>query len=135
MGYEDIGARIKKQRKSLDMSAADLAARLSMSKATIHRYENGDIQNIKMPVIMSMSRVLKCNPAWLLGKTDHKHRNDNGDSEERYMELANLFGDLRVYLDVRQDLQCNGKPLKEDDRRAIEAAFTVIWTMVSSKYE
>ena len=135
MKYEDIGSRIKERRKALDMSAAELASRLSMSKATIHRYENGDIRNIKMPVISSISRVLRCNPAWLLGKTEHKSRTDNGDWEERYTELANLFGDLRVYLDVRQDLLCNGKPLKEDDRRAIEAAFTVIWSMVSAKYE
>lgn len=133
MGYEDIGKRIKKRRQALDMSASDLAARLSMSKATIHRYENGEIRNIKMPVVMSLSRVLKVNPAWLLGKSDRSER--AGGEEERYTELENLFGDLITYFDVRRDLRCLGKPLSESDCRAVEAGLTVIWSMVSRKYE
>lgn len=133
MRYEDIGARIKERRRALDMSAADLAARLSMSKATIHRYENGEISKIKMPVVMSISRVLKVNPAWLLGKSDCPDLTSN--PEERYFELENLFADLIAFFDVRKELRCKGKPLSEPDTRAIEAGLTVIWEMVSRKYE
>lgn len=133
MKYEDIGARIKERRQALDMSAADLADRLSMSKATIHRYENGEIKKIKMPVIMSISRVLKVNPAWLLGKSDCHDL--AGNPEERHIELENLFDDLINYFAVRKDLRCKGKPLSEPDARAVEAGLTVIWEMVSRKYE
>lgn len=135
MGYEDIGSRIKWRRQQLDMSAADLAAKLSLSKATIHRYENGEIRNIKMPVVVSISRALKCNPAWLVGKSDNMKRGDDGSHEERYMELSNVFSDILVYLDVRQDILCKGKPFRDDDRKALEAGLNVIWAMLSSRYE
>lgn len=133
MGYEDIGLRIKERRTALDISAADLADRLSMSKATIHRYENGEIKKIKMPVIMSIARVLKVNPAWLLGKSECSEV--DGNPEERHIELENLFGDLMTYFSVRKDLRCNGKPLLETDSKAIEAGLNVMWAMVSEKYE
>ena len=72
MTYEETGKRIKARRKELNISAATLAEKLGLSKATIHRYENGDIKNIKMPVLESMADVLKVNPLWLIGKTDNK---------------------------------------------------------------
>lgn len=85
MGYEDIGSRIKWRRQQLDMSAADLAAKLSLSKATIHRYENGEIRNIKMPVVVSISRALKCNPAWLVGKSDNMKDGEHLRAADREM--------------------------------------------------
>ena len=133
MKHEDIGARIKERRQALDMSAANLADRLSMSKATIHRYENGEISKIKMPVVMSISQVLKVNPAWLLGKSDCP--DPAGTPEERHLELENLFNDLIAFFAVRKDLRCKGKPLSEPDTRVVEAGLTVIWEMVSRKYE
>lgn len=65
MGYEDIGLRIKERRTALDISAADLADRLSMSKATIHRYENGEIKKIK--ISLSKCRAVTVRTALLLG--------------------------------------------------------------------
>lgn len=72
MPYAEIGARIKSRRKELGISAAELASRLSLSKSTIHRYENGDIANIKMPVAEKMAKELRVNILWLLGKSDIK---------------------------------------------------------------
>ena len=72
MTYEDIGKRIKTRRKELKISALELGDRVGLSKATIHRYENGDIKNIKMPVVEAMAQILKVNPLWLLGKSEVK---------------------------------------------------------------
>lgn len=60
-----MAERIKQRREELNISVADLASRLSMSKATIHRYESGEIKNIKMPVIYSIARELDVTP-WMV---------------------------------------------------------------------
>lgn len=43
----EIGKRIRQQRKALNISVADVAAYTGLSKATIHRYENGEIKDIE----------------------------------------------------------------------------------------
>lgn len=107
MNYEDIGTRIKERRKELDVSAADLADRLGLSKATIHRYENGDIKNIKLPVVDAMAQVLKVNPLWLLGKSEIKDGHTSYDVSDA---LDDLLKDLMMF----DDLVCHGKPVTNE---------------------
>lgn len=109
MSYEDIGSRIKERRKELNISAVDLADRLGLSKATIHRYENGDIKNIKLPVVDAMAQVLKVNPLWLLGKSTIK------DGHTSY-DVCNALDDLLKDLMMFDDLVCHGKPVTADVR-------------------
>lgn len=104
MTYEDIGMRIKERRKELDVSANDLAERLGLSKATIHRYENGDIKNIKLPIVDAMAQILKVNPLWLLGKSEIK---DGHTSYDVCDALDDLLKDLMMF----DDLVCHGKPV------------------------
>ena len=72
----EIGKRIRQQRKALNISVADVAAYTGLSKATIHRYENGEIKDIKLPVLETIASMLNVNPAWLIGKSDIKERNE-----------------------------------------------------------
>lgn len=68
-GYK-IGARMEQRRKQLGYTLADIADQVSVAFSTIQRYEKGKIENIKMPVLESVARVLQVDLAWLLGKTD-----------------------------------------------------------------
>ena len=76
MRNEEIGKRIQQQRKALNISVVDVAAYTGLSKATIHRYENGEIKDIKLPVLETIATMLNVNPAWLIGKSDSKERNE-----------------------------------------------------------
>lgn len=109
MTYKGIGARIKERRKELDISAVDLAERLDLSKATIHRYENGDIRNIKLPVVDAMAQILKVNPLWLLGKSEVK------DGRTGY-DVANALDDILTDLMQYDDLICHGRPVSHEVR-------------------
>lgn len=73
----EIGKRIRQQRKTLNISVVDVAAHTGLSKATIHRYESGEIKNIKLPVINAISDILNVNPAWLVGKSNIKERGES----------------------------------------------------------
>lgn len=39
-------------------------------KSTIHRYENGKINTIKIPVVESIALALNVNPSWIVGKPE-----------------------------------------------------------------
>lgn len=112
MEYKEIGGRIKARRVELDISAATLAERLAMSKATIHRYENGDIRNIKLPVVESIARELRVNALWLIGKSDQK---EDGDTEDFLVMLDKVIECARA----SSCLVANGKQVTKDQQRTI----------------
>lgn len=66
----NIGDRIKNRRINLDLTADDLAVRVGKSRATIYRYENGDIENLPTTVIEPLAEALYTTPAYLMGWTD-----------------------------------------------------------------
>lgn len=119
MSYEETGKRIKERRKELNISAATLAERVSLSKATIHRYENGDIKNIKMPVLESVAEILKVNPLWLIGKSTVK---DGHKSYDVCVELDKILRDLMMF----EDLVCNGKPVTTETRGKMILALQIL---------
>ena len=47
----DVGARIKQRRIELKISADELADKIGKSRATVYRYENGDIENMPTTVL------------------------------------------------------------------------------------
>jgi transcriptional regulator with XRE-family HTH domain len=119
MSYEETGKRIKYRRKELNISAAMLAERIGLSKATIHRYENGDIKNIKMPVLEAMADVLKVNPLWLIGKSTIK---DGHTSYDVCTALDDLLRDLMMF----DDLVCHGKPVTPEIRGKMVLALQIL---------
>lgn len=67
----EIGARIAARRSALGLTMDEVAQRIGVAKSTIQRYEKGQIQKIKLPVIESIASVLNVNPDWLIGNTDN----------------------------------------------------------------
>lgn len=62
-----IGQRIKQRRKELGLSADEVAEKLNKNRATVYRYENGDIGDMPISVLEPLSKVLQTTPADLLG--------------------------------------------------------------------
>lgn len=112
MRYADIGERMKRRRMELNVSAAALAERLSLSKATIHRYESGDIKNIKLPVVETIAKELRVTPMWLLGKSDQMV---DGKEDDFLVMLDRL-------IECARDTTClvaDGKTVTAEQRRII----------------
>ena len=65
-----LGERIKQRRTELDMTQGDIASQISVAISTVQRYEKGQIEKIKLPVVEAIARALKVDPEWLIGKTD-----------------------------------------------------------------
>ena len=82
MGYEEddsilsketlltIGNKISHQRKLLNISADDLSKQLGISRATLYRYENGDVKKIPSTILNPLATILQTTPADLMGWND-----------------------------------------------------------------
>lgn len=65
-----IGDRIKGIREASNISQTDLANKIGVSKQTLYKYENGIVTNIPSDKIESISKILRCSPAYLMGWED-----------------------------------------------------------------
>lgn len=75
----EIGARIKNRRLELEMSVDDLAIKIGKNRATIYRYERGDIENLPVSIIEPLANALRTTPEYLMGWTDDPLDYDNMD--------------------------------------------------------
>lgn len=76
----NTGDRIKQRRLELGLSADELALRIGKSRATIYRYENGDIENMPTPILEPLAKALYTTPAQLMG-----WKMDDGDIGNAFM--------------------------------------------------
>lgn len=106
-----IGAKIKFLRKQLGMSVDDLANKLGKNRATIYRYEKGDIGNLPLDVLEPLATALETTPAYLMGWEDNSNKDTatvgellkmlrtqrNLSIEEYSKEIGIPANDLRMY--------------------------------------
>ena len=65
-----LGRRIKEARSLRDYTLDDLARAIGLNKSTVSRYEHGEIEKPKLPVIESIANELRVSASWLIGKSD-----------------------------------------------------------------
>lgn len=93
----NIGQRIKERRLELGMTADELGAVINKSRATIYRYENGDVENMPTPILEPLAAALKTTPAELMG---WKPINEPTQNEIKYAKLSiavDLFDSLSEF--------------------------------------
>lgn len=64
------GERIRAARIAAGMTQAELADKVGVKFAAIHKYETGKIENFKRATIAKLAVALDVRPAYLLGFTD-----------------------------------------------------------------
>lgn len=64
-----IGEKIRMLRKQNNMSAEELARKINKDRATIYRYERGDIENLPVTILEPIAAALNVDPASLLMNT------------------------------------------------------------------
>lgn len=86
-----FGERLKQRRLELKISADELAKRIGKNRATIYRYEKGDIENVPIDVLDPLSEALDTTPEYLLGWSDSAHlgtRIREGEKETLYVGMS-----------------------------------------------
>lgn len=62
-----VGKRIKERRNELQISVDELATKLNKNRATIYRYEKGDIENLPIDILEPLAKALDTTPQYLMG--------------------------------------------------------------------
>lgn len=95
---KQIGLRIKSVREEKGMTLQEIANKIGVAKSTIQRYEAGAIDNIKLPIISSISSVLNVDPSWIIGKTDKRGpaSKENHELEDTYFSFAKEMQEKKV---------------------------------------
>lgn len=67
---KEIGARIKGLRTLKEMTLEEVASKLQVSRSTILRYERGEFERIKLPVLLAIANALGVSPEYLCNEAD-----------------------------------------------------------------
>lgn len=87
-----IGERIRTRRKELGLTAENLAEKLGISRATMYRYESGEIEKIPVTMLEPLAKALNTNPAYLMGDdwTEFNTKQTIADRLNQIMSERNL---------------------------------------------
>lgn len=107
-----VGERIRQVRKSKHISADEVASKLGVSRSTIFRYENGDIEKVPTDILEELSKAIGTTPAYLMGWDS-----DNDNIIDIYQKLNNRNkDDVISFAKKKLNLQ-NSKITNLDDYR------------------
>ncbi len=73
-----IGAKIKKLRKKHNMTAEALGVAIGKDRATVYRYENGELDDPPISIVLSLCEALCVTPGDLLGLTPPEPTAEDG---------------------------------------------------------
>lgn len=133
MDGNELGKRIKDRRVQLDISAQEMANMLNLSKATIHRYESGEIKRIKLPVVESMGKILRVNPLWLIGKSSEMTDRTKLDVSV-YKDVRRLVVDVITYIN-ETDVHYSGHKVDDSDKNLLSSLLETAKDSLDSKYK
>lgn len=89
-----IGQKIKELRQQLNMSVDDLATKLGKNRATIYRYERGDIENLPLDVLEPLAKALETTPGYLMGWENAPKESSPSTIDE--VTMGDVFKALRL---------------------------------------
>jgi len=117
-----IGERIKQRRLELGYTADMLAKMLNKNRATIYRYENGDIENMPIDVLEPLAKALNTTPAYLMGWKDSDQSVEQKSTDGYYTdrEAAEFAEYLRTRPGARMLFSAAKDISKEDLEKAVE---------------
>lgn len=105
-----IGERIKARRKELCMTADELGTRLGKNRATIYRYEKGEIENMPLDILEPIAEALQTTPQYLMGWDKQAIAVSPVEMAERHFEMVmdedinDIFDDFRKLGDAEKQI-------------------------------
>lgn len=116
-----IGKRIKERRMELGISSEELGKAIGKSRATIYRYENGEIEKFPLEALVPIAKALSTTPAYLMGWTDDPA--DSGTPEKTIPVYENIEPIATQSLPVYDGIAA-GKPRFMNDKIQLYASVT-----------
>jgi repressor LexA len=81
-----LGERMKRIREEKNLTLEEIGQKVGLTKATLSRYESGEIGNIPLGRVQDIANMLNVSPEWLIGWSDERY-NDEEDMDLRYIKV------------------------------------------------
>lgn len=65
--FEKVGLRLKQAREEKNITLEEAGKKVDVHKSTVLRWENGETEKIKLPIIETLANYYEVNPVWLMG--------------------------------------------------------------------
>lgn len=88
MEFKDL---IKNRRLGLGLTLDEVGKSVGVAKATVQRWESGNIKNIRRDKIYALSKALHTTPAYLMG---WEEKEPVKEDDELFQENIKLFSQL-----------------------------------------
>ncbi|AWI04129.1 helix-turn-helix domain-containing protein [Clostridium drakei] len=104
----NMNEKIRTRREELGFTLQQIGDYLGVSKATIQRYESGEIKNLKLESIEKLANILKVSPSYLMGWEENtKEQSNQIDTIAAHLEGKNITPQkmklLEKYIDALFD--------------------------------
>lgn len=76
----EVGQKIFKARKQLNMSRADLGKKVNLHESTVKRYEDGQIKSLDIDKMKEFAKALDIDPTYLMGWSNNSNNVKTIDS-------------------------------------------------------
>ena len=86
--------RIKQRRKDLGLRAEDVAERIGVSRSTMFRYENGEIEKLPINHLVPIAKALHTSVDYLMGWAEDEKEPIPMDEDRLDQEFVRLFEQL-----------------------------------------
>ena len=80
MGLSNI---LRKRRKELGLTLAEIADKMGVSEATVQRWESGNIKNMRQERISKLAELLHVTPAYLMGWEDEAAQEAKKEADQK----------------------------------------------------
>lgn len=111
-----IGERIKEARKDLGYTQEQLGSAIGVNKSTIQRYETGQIEKIKLPVIESIAKALCVNPDWITLHSEKKELYDIPSPSEVDPDQFILYMYKKLDIEDKAEIRGEMKQMLKSDK-------------------
>lgn len=65
--FEKVGQRLKQARELRHITLEEAGNKVGVHKSTVLRWENGETEKIKLPILEALASYYDVNPVWLMG--------------------------------------------------------------------
>lgn len=94
INFEKVGNRLYKARINSGYTLEFVGSKIGVHKSTISRWEKGETEKIKLPMIESLAKIYNVNPSWLAGI------NDNPTIQKSFKVESNVFPSLDTVIKI-----------------------------------
>lgn len=91
----NVGAKIKYLRKKKGITVEQLANSIGKNKATVYRYENGEIENLPYSVIIPIAKTLGVLPTYFFDYKDDLMVKSVIDNEQFRVMLKTWINEVK----------------------------------------